>query len=84
MPLHDRKILSASISVMPLKITDPMPEVTVVFEDGVSLMLFSYYPDEINFSADEFIGLTEQEARQLRGTKDLAYLQGGPAGDARF
>jgi hypothetical protein len=65
--------------------TDPMPEVTVVFDDGEeSVKLFSYYPDEINFSAGEFIGLTEREARQLRHKKDLAYLQGGPAGDVRF
>lgn len=37
--------------------------------------LFSYYPDEIQFSADEFVGLTLGEARQLFRDRDIAYLQ---------
>lgn len=49
--------------------------VTVVFEDGTQKELFHFYPDEISFSPREFIGLTEEEAYQLRRNRDIAYLQ---------
>jgi len=38
-------------------------------------LLFDYYPDEISFTPDEFIGLTAKEARTLKFEKDKAYLQ---------
>ena len=38
-------------------------------------LLFEYYPDEISFSAGEFIGLTAEQGRKLKFTKDKAYLQ---------
>ena len=69
------KIASASISAMPKNFFDAMPKVTATFEDGSKRDLFSFYPDEISFTADEFIGLTEQEAYDLRHKKDVAYLQ---------
>jgi len=69
------KIVSASISKMPVKLFDPMPKVTAKFDDGTEKHLFEYYPDEISFTASEFIGLTEREARDLRTKKDIAYLQ---------
>ena len=37
--------------------------------------LFDYFDDELSFRADEFIGLTEQEARDLFRRKDIAYVQ---------
>jgi hypothetical protein len=68
-------ILKAQISPLPKTLFDPMPEVKVTFEDGQSKTLFSYYPDEISFSPEEFVGLTEKEARALYTQKDIAYLQ---------
>mgnify|MGYP003150339075 CR=1 FL=1 len=38
-------------------------------------LLFDYYPDEISFTPDEFIGLTAKEARTVKFEKDKAYLQ---------
>ena len=73
------KIISAIITAMPRPMPegmfDPMPEVVATFEDGSSKSLFPFYPDEIMFQASEFIGLTEQEAMDLRHRKDVAYLQ---------
>ena len=53
-----------------------MNYVSVVFDDGSSDDKFIiYYPDEIYFTADEFIGLTETEARDLFHQRDLNYLR---------
>ncbi len=68
-------IASAIITEMPKNIFDKMPEVIATFTDDSVKTLFSYYPDEISFSPSEFIGLTEDEARQLRHKKDVRYLQ---------
>ena len=38
-------------------------------------VLFDFYPDELSFSKEEFIGLTEKEAEELFHKKDIAYLQ---------
>jgi len=69
------KIIKARITEMPKSLFDPMPEVHVTTEDGKEQMLFSFYPDEISFSASEFVGLTLDEARALKGKKDRAYLR---------
>jgi hypothetical protein len=69
------RILRAEVSPMPKTILDPMPTVSVDFEDGTSSVLFSYFPDEIQFTAAEFIGLTRAEAMALYGTKDREYLR---------
>lgn len=60
---------------MPKSIFDPMPEVIVTLEDGSTRNLFSYYPDEISFTENEFVGLTVAQAFELRHRKDVAYLQ---------
>lgn len=69
------KIKAATITAMPKKLFDPMPEVIATFEDGSEKTLFSFYPDEISFSKSEFIGLTEAQAMDLRRTKDIAFLR---------
>lgn len=70
------KITSARITAMPTSLFDPMPEVYVKVEgEQEEVRLFDYYPDEISFTADEFVGLTEKEAHQLKFNKDKSYLQ---------
>lgn len=46
-----------------------------VFSDGIDRKLFSYYVDELSFSDDELIGLTESQAQELRSKRDAAYLR---------
>lgn len=73
------KIIKAEISEMPrpmpLGMFDPMPQVTVTYEDGSTETLFEFYPDEISFQASEFIGLSREAAMALRHRKDVAYLK---------
>jgi hypothetical protein len=60
---------------MPEGLFDEMPTVSVVFSDGSEEDLFQFYPDEIDFSEEELIGLTREEAFELRRKKDREYLQ---------
>lgn len=69
------KITKCEITAYPKSFFDPMPQVIVTFEDGTKKNLFEFYPNEISFSPNEFIGLTEKEAYTLRFNKDKAYLQ---------
>jgi len=70
------KITSARITAMPKTLFDPMPEVFVKVEGRYDeIRLFDYYPDEINFTPKDFIGLTVKEAHQLKFDRDKAYLQ---------
>lgn len=69
------KIIKARITQMPKDLFDPMPEVYVTYEDGTEERLFQYYPDELSFSAQEFIGLTRSQALDLYRKKDIQYLQ---------
>lgn len=50
-------------------------EVFAHFGDGSTRSVFSYFADEISFRADELIGLTEAEARELHHQRDREYLQ---------
>ena len=68
------KIVKARITAMPKSFADPMPKVMVTLEDNTEQELFEYYPDEISFSANEFIGLTIEEGKHLKLKKDKAYL----------
>ncbi len=69
------KVVKARITEMPKSFFDPMPEVFATMEDGSEVRVFDFYPDELSFSPEEFIGLTVQEARNLKGKKDRAYLR---------
>jgi len=69
-------ITDCRITAMPKSFMDPMPMVVVSMSDGtVDKTLFSYYPDEISFTSEEFIGLTQDEAWQLKFKKDVKYLK---------
>jgi hypothetical protein len=70
-------IVSVIISPIPVEISDPLPVITATFSDGAVKRLFSYFPDEISFLPSEFVGLTEEEASQLKGKKDRVYLTRG-------
>ena len=74
-----RKIVACRIGPyprpMPAGMFDPMPAVRVRFDDGAEQVLFSFYPDELQFSEDEVIGLTEVDAQALFTQKDVAYLR---------
>ena len=67
--------MSARITPLPRSFCDPMPEVIVTDNTGMETTIFSYYPDEISFTEVELVGLTLDEARKLKFTKDRAYLQ---------
>lgn len=69
------KIIKAKITAMPKSIFDAMPKVIVITEDNIEHTLFEYYPDEIQFISNEFIGLTLEEGKDLKRQKDLKYLQ---------
>jgi hypothetical protein len=69
------KIKSARITAYPKSFFDPMPQVFITLENNKEEFLFEFYPDEINFSQEEFIGLTVEEAKSLKFKKDKAYLQ---------
>ena len=53
----------------------PKPKVKVQFDNGEEKTLFEFYPDEISFSENELIGLTEEAAHRLRFEKDKKYIQ---------
>lgn len=71
-----RKILSARITAMPESLFDPMPKVMVTVEGGEGeVELFEYYPDELSFTAEEFIGLTVEEGHQRKLKKDMEFIR---------
>lgn len=50
--------------------------ISVLYDDGSEDDgLGSYYPDELSFSEDEFIGLTKDQAQKLMHQRDMAYLR---------
>ena len=60
---------------MPEGMLDPLPQVKVQFDDGSEKILFEFYPDELSFTENELIGLTEEQAHELRMKKDIEFLQ---------
>lgn len=74
-PVEEPVITEVDIGPYPDGMFGEMPTVDAVFSDGTEKELFSFYPDEIDFSAHELKGLTEQEARELYSRKDVSYLR---------
>ena len=68
------KVIKSRITEQPTDIFDPIPQVFVTLENGEEQFLFDYYPDEISFTPDEFIGLTLDECRHLKFKKDKRFL----------
>ena len=52
-----------------------MARVDVLMSDGTPKPLFDYFSDELTFTPEELVGLTEAQAHVLKGKKDSAYLQ---------
>jgi hypothetical protein len=69
------KIIQARITPLPQCLADPLPEVWITLENSSEEKLFDYYPDEISFRADEFLGLTIPEAHALKSQKDRDFLR---------
>ena len=72
---QDTLIVDARITALPKTLSDPIPEVIVETEEGEEIVLFAYYPDEIAFRAEEFVGKTLAEARELKVRRDTEFLQ---------
>jgi hypothetical protein len=73
--MEKEKVIARAVITKP---TDMFtcPEVFVVFEgEAQKHRLFEYFPDEISFSPEEFVGLTKRQAHELKARKDLAYLK---------
>lgn len=68
------KIIAVKIGPFPMHVFDPMPRVHALFENGEDEILFEYYLDEISFTEKEFIGLTKEQALNLKNKKDIGYL----------
>ena len=67
-------IVFARITEMPMSFSDPMPKVMVITEGNEEEhFLFTFYPDEISFSPEEFLGLSLEQGRALKFSKDVAY-----------
>lgn len=69
------KVVSCRITTQPETYFDPLPKVYVTLDNNTEECIFDYYPDEISFTPDEFIGLTIKECRHLKFVKDKNYLK---------
>jgi hypothetical protein len=75
--MSEPRITTVVIEPLPTDIFGPKPQVKVFYDHDRANpeTLFSYFPDEISFRPSEFIGLTREQAMNLRKQKDIAYLQ---------
>ena len=73
-PIIVKCIIEPNSRPMPEGMFDKMPEVKVQLSNGEGKTLFDFFPDEISFEPDEFIGLTEKSAIKLKYDKDKRYL----------
>lgn len=74
---YGQEIIDKSIAIVSCNIIQGRfdNEVVVENENGDKYTLFSYYPDELHFSAHEFIGLSGYSGMELFHQKDIAYLK---------
>jgi hypothetical protein len=73
-----KKITTARITALPKRLGDPMPIIHITLEgedeERELLELFTYYPDEISFTPEDFIGLTIEQAERLKFNRDQGIL----------
>lgn len=50
-------------------------EAVAIMEDGSEQFVFPWFSDELSFTTRELIGLTIEQARDLKQARDVAYLQ---------
>jgi len=51
-------------------------EAVATMDDGTTeVYIVCWFGDELSFSPSEFVGLTAEEARDLKQRKDISYLQ---------
>jgi len=72
--MNDMKISSVKITnINSEDKDDDLPKVIATLEDGTELFLFEYYPDEISFTKQEFVGLTPKQAIAKKNRKEEIY-----------
>jgi len=50
-------------------------EAIATMEDGSEKFVFPWFSDELSFTKTELLGLTIEQARDLKQARDIAYLQ---------
>lgn len=50
-------------------------EAVALMDDGSEEIVIHWFSDELQFNTTEFIGLTVEEARDLKQARDVAYLR---------
>lgn len=71
----DPKATIVTAEVIPPKGWGDMAKVRAKMSDGTETLVFEYFSDELYFSAEEFTGMTLEQAGALRSKKDIAYLR---------
>ena len=69
--LESRKIISAEIA----KKGRYQNVLLATLEDGEEVEVFCFFPDELRFSASEFVGRTLRNAKDAYYEADVAYLR---------
>lgn len=50
-------------------------EAVATMDDGSEEIVIHWFSDELSFAPSDFIGLTVEEARDLKQERDIAYLR---------
>jgi hypothetical protein len=50
-------------------------EAVATMDDGSEMVVFHWFSDELSFSKEELVGMTLEQARDLRTARDIAYLR---------
>jgi hypothetical protein len=71
---NNEKIVAARV-LLPASFGDMAMVMIKLDGETEERKLFDYFHDEISFTAQELVGLTADQAHDLRHKKDVAYLQ---------
>jgi hypothetical protein len=72
--MSDSKIEAVNIA-LPIKFGDMAVVMVTLAGETEERKLFNYFHDEISFTPEELVGLTVDQANDLRHAKDVAYLR---------